>query len=315
MLMSLERQYNLAKELREFDEKKERQMVEKKLEKKTQNIFSLMAAKYNLDPQKFLDTILATVIKTGKDGRKATMEEVAAFLIVANKYGLDPFTNEIYAYPSKKGGIIPVVGIDGFVRKINNHKDFDGMEIEFSDEEKTMPGAKQCPDWCEVKLYRKGINRPIVVREYLDEVFRSLDYVNPWQTHTKRMLRHKAIIQAGRAAGFLTGVYDPDEAERIIEAEIHEPALTKKPDVEMPQAISDQSDEPIQEKNTDVRLSTEAQQKAIHTLATKIYGKDQSKFIERLGKEYGVEHTKELTLSQASKVIDTFSKELLGNGK
>ena len=289
--------------------------METKIAKKTPNIFVIMATKYNLDQEKFLQTIKNTVIRPSKDGREATMEEIAAFLIVANKYGLDPFTNEIYAYPSKKGGIVPVVGVDGFVRKINNHKEFDGMEITFSDETITMEGARECPEWCEVKLYRKGISRPIVVREYLDEVFRKLDYTNPWQTHTKRMLRHKTIIQAGRAAGFLTGVYDEDEAQRILEAEIVEPAqLTKKPDVVIPEAITDKSQESKPEIPA-TRLSTEAQQKAIHTLAGKIYGKDETKLINRLGKEYGVEHTKELTLGQASKLIETLSKELNGNGK
>ena len=84
-----------------------------------------------------------------------------------------------------------------------------------------------------------------------------------------------------------------------------------KPEVARPEAIIDKSKElekPI------VRLSTEAQQKAIHTLATKIYAKDQEKFINRIGRDYGVEHTKELTLPQASNLIETLSKEL-NNGK
>lgn len=291
--------------------------METKLTKKTPNIFTIMATKYKLDPQKFLETIQKTIIRPSKDGRIATMEEIAAFLIVANKYGLDPFTNEIYAYPSKKGGIVPVVGVDGFVRKINNHKEFDGMEIIFSEDEITMEGAKSCPEWCEVKLYRKEITRPIVVREYLDEVFRKLDYTNPWQTHTKRMLRHKTIIQAGRAAGFMTGVYDEDEAQRILEAEIINgtPQIEKKPEVVTPEAITDKSQESALEEKSTTRMSTEPQQKAIHTLATKIFGKDQVKFINRLGEHYGVEHTKELTLDQAGKLIETLSKELNGDGR
>ena len=196
-------------------------MEEKRVAKRGKpNILDIMAAKYNLDPEKFKATIKATVMRPSKDGRQATDEEFMAFLMVANKYDLDPFTNEIYAFPAKRGGIIPVIGVDGYVRKICNHSEFNGMEIEFSEEKVTPEGGKVCPEWCEVKLYRKGVERPIVVREYLDEVYRKTEYTSPWQTHTKRMLRHKTIIQAGRVAGFLVGVYDEDEAQRIIEAEI-----------------------------------------------------------------------------------------------
>ncbi|WP_414836262.1 recombinase RecT, partial [Escherichia coli] len=39
----------------------------------------------------------------------------------------------------------------------------------------------------------------------------------PWQSHPKRMLRHKAMIQCARLAFGFAGIYDKDEAERIVE--------------------------------------------------------------------------------------------------
>lgn len=218
--------------------------METKVTKKAPNILNIMAAKYNLDPVKFKETIKATIMRPGKDGRVATDEELMAFLIVANKYNLDPFTNEIYAFPAKRGGIIPVIGVDGFVRKICNHTDFNGMEISFAEEEVTPEGGKPCPEWCEIKLYRKGVDRPIIVREYIDEVYcpPKGGYPGPWQSHTKRMLRHKTIIQAGRVAGFLVGVYDEDEAARIIEAESL--PFTGKPETAAPQAIENKNEDP-----------------------------------------------------------------------
>lgn len=39
----------------------------------------------------------------------------------------------------------------------------------------------------------------------------------PWKSHPKRMLRHKAMIQCARLAFGFTGIYDQDEAERIVE--------------------------------------------------------------------------------------------------
>lgn len=293
-------------------------MVEqiKKPQKTAPNIFTLMAKKYHLDPDKFLQIIKSTVMKPSKDGREATMEEIAAFLIVSHKYNLDPFTKEIYAFPSKRGGVVPIVSIDGFLSIMNRHPDYDGMDVpHYSEDEATMDGAKPCPTWCEVTLYRKNFQKPITVREYLDEVYITAEakggFPGPWQTHTKRMLRHKTIEQAARIAFGITGIYTPDEAQRIIETEMIENGSIK-PDVATPEAITDKSQE-VKPETPTVKFSTEAQQKAIHTLGTKIYGKDQEKFINRMGRDYGVEHTKELTLEQASKLIETLLKEL--NGK
>jgi len=210
---------------------------EKKLTKKSHDILSIMASKNNLDPTQFLNTIKATIIRPGRDGKVATNEEIAAFLIVANKYNLDPFTNEIYAFPAKKGGIVPVVGIDGFVSQMNRNKDFNGMEITFAENESAIEGARQCSEWCEVKIYRKSMEHPIVVREYLDEVYcpPKGGYPGPWQSHTKRMLRHKAIIQAARIAFGITGIYDQDEADRILDAEAIE--MNPKSNVATPERL------------------------------------------------------------------------------
>jgi hypothetical protein len=45
--------------------------------------------------------------------------QMTALLIVANQYGLNPWTKEIYAFPDKNNGIVPVVGVDGWSRIIN----------------------------------------------------------------------------------------------------------------------------------------------------------------------------------------------------
>jgi len=212
-------------------------MVDKKIVKRV-SVISIMAAKFNLDADIFLNTIKATVMKPSKDGRIPTNEEIAAFLVVANKYNLDPFTNEIYAFPNKKGGIIPIVGVDGFTTIMNRQPNFNGYDMIYAEEEITMEGGKSCPEWAEIKIYHKDREHPTIVREYLDEVYipaRS-GFPGPWQTHTKRMLRHKALIQAIRVAFGITGIYDPDEAERILEAQVAEDKVGK-PIVEIPQEI------------------------------------------------------------------------------
>lgn len=77
-------------------------------------------------------------------------------------------------------------------------------------------------------MFRKDRGRAVTIREYLDETYRppykgtsrnnspyTID--GPWQTHPKRMLRHKGIIQCARVALGYTGIHDQDEAERIID--------------------------------------------------------------------------------------------------
>jgi len=219
-------------------------METKKEVAKKPSVLGIMAAKFNLAPDVFLNTIKATVMKPGKDGKVPTNEEIAAFLVVANKYNLDPFTNEIYAFPNKKGGIIPIVGIDGFITILNRQKGFDGYELTYSKNEITMEGAKLCPEWAEVKIYHKDRKYATIVPEYLDEVYVAprAGFVGPWQTHTKRMLRHKVLIQGIRLAFGITGIYDPDEGERILDAQIGEDK-PGKPDVDMPQEIEQKPEE------------------------------------------------------------------------
>ena len=68
---------------------------------------------------------------------------------------------------------------------------------------------------CTCRIYRKDRSHPIVVTEYMDECRRN---TQPWKSHPRRMLRHKAMIQAARLAFGFTGIYDEDEAERIKDA-------------------------------------------------------------------------------------------------
>ena len=161
------------------------------------SVLSSMAARYHCESGKLLDTLKNTAFKG------ATNEQLMALCIVADQYKLNPFTKEIYAFPDKSGGIVPVVGIDGWLRIINDHPQFDGMDVEGDDSE------------CTCTIYRKDRTHPIKATEYMSECKRK---TAPWESHPCRMLRHKAIIQAARMA-FGFALKDPDEAERIIEAE------------------------------------------------------------------------------------------------
>ena len=146
-----------------------------------------------------IETLKATAFKG-----QVSDAQMTALMVVANQYALNPWTKEIYAFPDKNNGIVPVVGVDGWSRIINSHPQFDGIEFE-QDEQS-----------CTCIIFRKDRNRPIKVTEWMAECKRG---TGPWQSHPKRMLRHKAMIQCARLAFGYGGIYDQDEAERIVEGQ------------------------------------------------------------------------------------------------
>ncbi|WP_257226786.1 MULTISPECIES: phage recombination protein Bet [unclassified Acinetobacter] len=173
---------------------------------------------HNVDPQELKQTLIQTAFKSDKE---ITDAQMGALMIVASQYKLNPWTKEIYAFPDKKG-IIPVVGVDGWSRIINSNSNLNGIEFAFSENLVLPNKAKvKCPEWVDCIIHRKDRDHPTVVREYLDEVYREPlgqnGYAGPWQSHPKRFLRHKALIQCARLAFGYVGIYDQDEAERIQE--------------------------------------------------------------------------------------------------
>lgn len=185
-----------------------------------------IAERYGVDSQKFFDTLKSTAFKQS-NGQPPSNEQMMTLLVVADQYQLNPFTKEIYAFPDRQNGIVPVVGVDGWSRIINTHKHFDGIEFRYSEELMQIDEHhKPCHAWIECVAYRKDRQRPTVVREYLDETYKPPMKKNgtsgpyfikgPWQTHTKRFLRHKALIQCARIAFGYVGIYDQDEADNIL---------------------------------------------------------------------------------------------------
>ena len=162
-----------------------------------------MANKFGMEARAFEQTLRATVFPGN-----APPEEFAAFLLVAKQYDLNPITKEIYAFPKRGGGIVPIVSIDGWMKLINSHPKFDGMDFEDCHDEKGELISTKCT------IFRKDRAHPVSVTEYLSECVRATD---PWKMK-HRMLRHKSAIQCARYAFGFAGVYEEDEAERIVEA-------------------------------------------------------------------------------------------------
>jgi len=125
---------------------------------------------------------------------------------VANSYQLNPFCREIFAFPAKGGGIVPVVSVDGWNSMLIRQPDFDGMEFEFAE------GEDGTPISCTATIYVKTRAHPCKITEYYAECVRNTE---PWKTMPHRMLRNRTLCQASRVAFGFSGVYHEEETDAI----------------------------------------------------------------------------------------------------
>jgi phage recombination protein Bet len=160
-----------------------------------------MASRLSVEPSKLLDTLKSTVFKN------ASNEELLALVVVSNEYGLSPFLKEIYAFPAKGGGIVPIVSIDGWNKMLIRHPEFDGIQFEFSETPENELVS------CTATVHMKNRSHPVVITEYLGECKRNTD---PWNNMPHRMLRNRTLCQVARIACGFSGVYDEDEAASIV---------------------------------------------------------------------------------------------------
>lgn len=176
------------------------------------SLLEAFAERFGADPAKMAETLKATAFKSSQP---VSNEQLMALVIVSNQYGLNPFTKELFAFPDK-GSIVPVVSVDGWARIINQHPQYDGASFSYDPEER----AYTCT------MYRKDRAHPTVVTEYMQECWRK---TGPWESHPRRMLRHKTLIQCARIAFGFAGIYDQDEAERIVARDVPGDAAAPEP--------------------------------------------------------------------------------------
>lgn len=176
-----------------------------------------LANRLNSEPTRLLKVLQSTVFRDAR-----SEEEVQALIIVANQYDLNPLLKELYAFPAKGGGIVPMVPVDGWIKLVNTHPQMDGCDFEDIHQDGKLFA-------CKCSIYRKDRSRPTVVTEYLSECKRNTE---PWKME-HRMLRHKAFIQAARVAFGFGGLHDEDEAAQIRDVTTQAPPppkLFNKPD-------------------------------------------------------------------------------------
>ena len=178
-------------------------------EKEVNDIVTRSVLRSGLSYESFVKVLIQSALSRLSIWTQADLERL---LMMAERLKLEPLNNELYAIetqadPSKKSHIVLVVGVDGWSKVINSHPQFDGMRFIESE-----PGDDELPLYFECTIFRKDRKIATSVREYMYETHTNQ---GAWLTHPRRMLRHKAMIQCARICFGLSGVYDPDEAQRI----------------------------------------------------------------------------------------------------
>lgn len=194
------------------------------------SLIKKLANRYGLEEGKFYNTVISVVWPTReKDGKTIapSQEMVAAFLMVCDEYDLNPFLREIYPFIDKSGNLKVIVGIDGWIKAVQRHPQYDGhtFKSHFDSDQKLV--AITC------FISRKDRSHPIEMTEYMHECKRETD---PWKQWPARMLTHKTYIQTARYAFGLSGIVDEDEVERA-------QVINVRP-LEVPRRLSDAASEP-----------------------------------------------------------------------
>ena len=191
-----------AREARQIDESQSRAIAARQAEQaRPRNALELMASRLNLEPNALKNTLVKTAFKGCNNEA-----EFVALIAVANEYQLNPMLKEIYAFPAKGGGIVPMVGYDGWVKLMNSHPQFDGIEYIDHLDSKGNLYAIECV------IHRKDRSHPIKLMELLDECKRGTE---PWKLMPSRMLRNRVTCQAARLAFGFTGIASDGDEDMI----------------------------------------------------------------------------------------------------
>ncbi len=153
---------------------------------------------------------------------------------------------------------------------------------------------------CKVTVKRKDIATPFTaVFTRKDAKTAGLYNKDNWRRYEKRMLKHRAMAYALRDAvsEVFAGIYIPDEIEYVPAQ--HYPEIEKITSEE--EIVIDGNN------NKDNNLATDAQIKAIWTIAKKSFNEDEFELFYQ--KNYAIESIKDLTFNQACKLIKILQNE------
>ena len=122
----------------------------------------------------------------------APKQTLLGLLRLARTNNLDPLKEEVALALYDDSHWQAYITVEGYSKILNSHPAFDGISFTESVEK-----INCIPIWMECTIFRKDRSKPIVVREYFEEV-KGCQTI--WQKMPRRMLRHRALQQCARLA-------------------------------------------------------------------------------------------------------------------
>lgn len=165
--------------------------------KQQTSVSERLAEKYGTDKARFYN-----IVKTTCKMEKATNEQFEAFLMMAEKYDLNPIMKQMWAYPDRNGGIMTMVSLDGWITIVNSRPEYDGYETRVQLDDKGKPISATCTMW------RKDRSRPTTKTIYTSEWSKSTSPV--WQSMPIHFIEMRAFIQCARMCFNISGINDDE---------------------------------------------------------------------------------------------------------
>ncbi len=152
---------------------------------------SALATTLGISPAMMVDTLKKQCFPSMKP-ENITDAQLAAFISVANTLELNPLIpGMLYGYPTQNGGIAPMTGPDGVYKKLSEHTEVEGWEVEVFPADPSLP-----PTHATCRIFRKGRDKPLTKTVLLSEWKVGS---NPnWNTRPRHMLELRALKQCAR---------------------------------------------------------------------------------------------------------------------
>jgi hypothetical protein len=152
-----------------------------------------LATFLGIEKSMMLETLKAQCFP-GKRPDEVSDTQLAAFVSTANVLQVNPLIpGMLYAYPSKNGGVVPILGPDGTFKKLDEHIEagkLEGFECVVFPEDVT-----QKPTHATATIYRKGAKAATYTALYSEWVVSGSPV---WGSKPRHMLWTRAIKQAAR---------------------------------------------------------------------------------------------------------------------
>ncbi len=147
-----------------------------------------------IEPSMMIETIKAQCFK-GKRPDEVSDAQLASFVSVCNGLQLNPLLpGMVYAYPERNGGITPIVGPDGTMKKIDemiSSGKLDGYTCDVYPEDPSLKATHAT-----AIIYRKNSEHPAKYTAYFAEW--NVGSNPNWQSRPRHMLWIRALKQAAR---------------------------------------------------------------------------------------------------------------------